>query len=1548
MANDIAFDPAIADQFSVQRVVPLGMGRVAGTNGVTPDAATTAIQSPGSNVPPVVGMQSPDQVAAAHLQAVQAGAMRNSPAVAQWAQTADPSHLAVTKDDLPSLAKIGSSMATDWLGVVHSAYSAYNAQTARTDAAPLAQKPVELAKSLVAGYNAFLAPVSGALFAASRYPSQLTAHYIPDVKAAFNNPTVNALDAKLGTIFGTAGESRQANVQENLANVLGFLGVGGKAAESQAAFRDLGTIPSEPVPDATSRLPGPGSAPPEVEAVYEAAAHGDVAHVEAVQEQVAASKTQGRSPAVMEAYLAQQPVERPVQVDTETLAALAEQGHTPFPEADLTSVQPTEVPLSRYLAQTAGQPFAADLNETTVFRPGGVSVADSKVPPTEEGLELPGSSLATPADFTPEESTEAKTLAARHVEAVNSVTAEMKLSSLFSDPKTLGMTKPQFEAYNLAIENAHQDAIDKVTARAYNAIKAERTEPFKTALTQHTAAVEQELAAQPAIRARAYLAQGKDPLGAPVQAPFKLSRSDAIAQYGSDLGLPARYFSANGVTADEAADTFGYSTGADLMRDLAALNAHQGDLTVGQHMKSMVGAIAKDRARIELGYDMSPKAIQAAASQAVNSPKLTDFLLADLKSYADQHDLPFDKDALRAKAREDFAGQPVSDGKNVGEWERRVFVDARKVEIALLDSDPVKAFRWKQAMVLDQLQLKEAHKFSKEFARNEKVWGKVAKAVGLKGVSPSAVNWVKDIIATTGRAVKGNPADFTRPIAGHNELSSFIAEKNDQGGEIIPVPVPRGVDPNDMTVGQYKGVAEMVKAILAQGRRENQIVVGGVKQDLRENIDQGVDSLNRYSRTITEAELNHPSLLQALDKARRVSDAWLVRWEQLMLDFGARDPHSPFFQAVTRPLQEAKGEKMDHLLALAKHFHTVSAEVGKGFDKWLGARVPKGGLADTITHSDGSPVFVKNKDVLIAALHLGDEGALQALAASLTKLRPGANDGPERIAETAKAIQAVVNAHATPAMWRTVRGIWDAFDALRPEILRKYTARTGVTPDLIPPRSFPQADGTVNKGGYFPIIHDMAQMPKEWQLMEDGKLLGSPHYVRAVPSNSHMTARTGAIGPMSMNLDRIYSRLNQTVHDLAFRDVLADINRFLLHPEMKAAIRRKYGPEYVSKIETNLKDIAGAESVGHLDVMAGKAIDYLSEAQLVNMIGFSPSTMIKHGTTALGQAMTEMGPLRYAASVQRFMLNPAKLMRQAEQESPDIRHVLSSYNEDTFEQFIRLSKGRTKLSKAALSLAFHFVGGANKLVSVPLYDAAKLKIADEHPELDTRSVQALAGQTVRQVMGSTGPTDSAQAMRFGSDAIGKLARLSNPFMAFLNHMYNRQREIPQSLGVAGERPDLGRAVALLLAYVVLPTYVGQAVARKTFATGKTLANKLAYWAAGFEHEETGGMPWINSAVAAAMHKIDPKDFYDGDNALLEIAGSEGQAVRTLFRAATGKHITEAEKHNLLIAGGYIGKYPGSEAAKLEAFFHKLHTGREKDWKTVLQDLTAGPSPGSTK
>lgn len=365
---------------------------VAGANlnasqGVPQGAALTAIQhGPSVGVDPELAMQDPEQVYAAaqsqqHTQALQ------HPSVKSWAATSS-ANVAATKDDWSKMADLADRLghvvgSKDFLNPGDFFAPGVQAVKDLGDFKAHTQQSLQFGKdhpllSMIPFANPEERRLAGDLFN--------TAMAVP--LGGMNVASQNY--ARILSAFGpapgkTADETYAENVQ---AMNLALMAVGsgkvraGSLTEGAPVPMKATVVGDADSPQPQRLLPGPRSAPE----AYAAQAEADAGAAAQLQGQVAQLSFHGQAPELTEDFIENHTDAQGqnVWVDPRAIVEQYGQGHEPFqdygPEIAeaLATGRHLQLPLSTYLAESAGQPWADAVNQATRFREDGLSQTEAK------------------------------------------------------------------------------------------------------------------------------------------------------------------------------------------------------------------------------------------------------------------------------------------------------------------------------------------------------------------------------------------------------------------------------------------------------------------------------------------------------------------------------------------------------------------------------------------------------------------------------------------------------------------------------------------------------------------------------------------------------------------------------------------------------------------------------------------------------------------------------------------------------------------------------------------------------------------------------------------------------------------------------------------------------------------------------------------------------------------------------------------------------------------------------------------------------------------
>jgi hypothetical protein len=1168
----VAVDPILDDILSRDTQLR-ARTNMQGVADVSPEAALIGINgAPVTGLPASVGMSVPEQVERERQMRVQTDTIAASPQVAQWAANGDPAAVAASKDDFPSLARIGSavsSFASQW-------YEDFERFGEANRAAALdTLRQVGARPTGALDFRGTLAIPVGAFQTAGIVPGAVLGATLEPAARALA-PHLRRTQPLLPWEAPRQLHTREEQLQEarNILNTatLGLSAAGGRlgprtpppASPLAPKLEGPGVAagrPREPTGGSPAPSPASGRSPVPVEAEI---AQLDLTNIAAMQAEVAASTTFTRSPAVMEQFIAQQTGGRTVLVDPDAVLELQAQGHEvlvdlaePLARA-VERGEPLEVTLSKYLADTSGKPYADALNETTVFRPDGIAAADVPRPTAaagEEGSVSPAAASSPqvrplPDDILPEEAERATILAESSRAEVERVVADLRLRELFAEPEAVGTTKRNFERYSEGIENHIANVVERMEQRAYAAVRRERAPEWKERVTQLTAEVEQELAQLPVVRAYSALSRNKGPLGEPLDTPpVKLLRDDPLTQWALDQGLPPAWVSANGEPPDDVADVFGYATGADMIRDLSAMYDGRAFADV---WKDLVREHATERTRDELGYDMSPEGIATAASEMVVGPELTNFLAEDLVDFATANGLPFDKDTMVAFAAERFAARPVKEATNIRQLEKLLARDNKKLETALLKGDVPTAFQWKQNQFLHATELAEAHKFRKleqRVGRNIRRWSR-KKAV--KSIAPQFFDRLLEALRDAGIGLKRDLGDLDRAL-GNQTLAQWVAAQRQVGIDIAFAPSRNPL--NTMTVDEFRAWAQMLDAIAKQGKLSAESPVEGFVQ---EALDKAVAISDRPSVNTSDdwAPKFGTGTLRKLD-------AKLSTLERVFDFLDGGDINGPWnrflMEGATQTANRADQLGQDIYEPLVQAYEAIPKDIRRTY----GAKLPD----TTLTLPNGRPFELRRAHILPLALNLGT-------VANRTKLAEGYGTTVDEVLD-------LVNRYITPEEAKFVQFVWDTMDKKVFPLIDANSRKLKGYGLVKEPEAAVELAGRQLRGGYYPLSYDWRRAAVPREQIED---IDDLNPYRAMTTNHGFEKeRTKFVAPIKLQLDAVLrEHLRDVFTRLAYGEWIPQAVRFVRDKRIRTLVEAKLGHPYYAELEpwvarqvmdTGLRDI---------------------------------------------------------------------------------------------------------------------------------------------------------------------------------------------------------------------------------------------------------------------------------------------------------------------------------------------------------------------------------------
>jgi hypothetical protein len=1018
--------------------------------------------------------------------------------------------------------------------------------------------------------------------------------------------------------------------------------------------------------------------------------------------------------------------------------------------------------------------------------------------------------------------------------------AEAKATPLFAE-KPEGMSDSEWKALGAAGRKAHEEAVATLQKRLEAEARKAQTEVYHERRKQVAKQVTEDVRNRPVFLALNALQNGKLPNGEPMAEAIKLDKADLEAR-GVDLTkLPGGkrkganrgrhiYTTEDGITADQAAEVFGFASGADLLRAL----------TEAPDQRQQIATETEARMRALYPDSRLDGSIYEKAADAVQNENRAEVVHAELKALRKlaREAKPVAKEAAdraanleRAKAElaaEDARQQATAEG---------AYADAVK-NAAVSAIPPVELVRAAAKETIRNKRIREvnakgyltaARKASREaFAAAAKGdWNAAAEAKQRELMSHELYRaatdrmaevdknlaHIRDLQKQRGRERIGkaggwewtvtNPDGSTQAFG--TEAEAEHAAKNVAGAtyartsgylEQMDALLARF----DLTTIPYEQVTrrESLAAWIAEREAAGEQVV--IPDEMRDEarrtnwrsltVDEFA-ALNDAVRNIEAMALNKRKLLEqqrkeTLDEARKTMADTVV-------EFGGKEKSKPIgpsllsgparafgrfvgaLRKMTSRLYEMDGFKhgalWDHITRrlneASDRERTDKREAAEKYSALAKAWGKLGPMARVRKEIPGLDRPITLEQRIMVALNWGNEGNRKRLLRQFTQ----------------DEVHAILDS-LDEKDWHYVQGTLDLVNSYWYRIAAKQQRVTGVAPEKVDALPVETRFGTF-KGGYFPIAYDPTRSTKaHGQLRaEQASLMKAGGYGAATTRRNHTKARAedGLGVPLRLEFGVLYEHLNRVFHDLAYHETLIDINRLLNKDgEVETAIRKHYGDGAMEDIRAALEDSAAGD-VFSQDGME-RAINWIASGSSTAAMAWNLQVALMNGS-GIFQVMTRVGAGKMAKTIGRLVANPLAWKNAAawvDEMSPYMRERARMRNRTIGDVNERL---RATGVLTPIRETFHYlVTKMDRAVGVLTWVAAHEKALEEH-DGDVAKAAAIADSTVRETQGSNDPHDLASIQRGHP-----LKRLFTQFIHYANTTYNLRAESLKRYGSTFQAP----------------------------------------------------------------------------------------------------------------------------------------------------------------
>ena len=989
-------------------------------------------------------------------------------------------------------------------------------------------------------------------------------------------------------------------------------------------------------------------------------------------------------------------------------------------------------------------------------------------------LELNGNKITIAAEEAP--------VALEFLHTVEMERKTLYLEPLFTEGKDVNITQLEFKQYSDLIDRANETILTKAVAIARSQIARTMTQKWRTDALKMKDTVENEIESTPVMRADRYLRTGSLQTGQWMRRAGTMVKLDkaAVEEVLGEGGL-ARHTAEDGADINVLAQTFGFQTGADMVRALDTLGKDRvaAGLEPREYFDRAVKEETESRMQAEHGH-LSDNIAVAASELALHKFNV-DLLSAEWKilSRLAGKDPPLARADLTVWAEEQFGKGYVSQA-SYETYRRAADKAGREAEKALLKKKYDEAFNAKQTQILNFLLAKEAKGFEKEVKNNEKVLGKYAARANLPAVDQKYTDQIHSLMLDYNLPIRRSKDNVDHNLEGKT-LSVFIAEQKGQGASLVEPVLPRaGTKVEDFTVNGYRDFASLVQNLDHVGQNNKKIEIAGKKEDYEQGIGAVVKNVDSFVKKWFDPDVK--GLISALRKAGRYVDSKLYKAENLIDRIDHHDPLGALNSAVNRPMIEGQANVGFMLTKLAKMIDELPSD--RAWGKALNDLTDNQELVDFHTRE---LLRVTNEQKVAMALNYGNKGNRDVMLRGHHF--------------TEAEMESFLDRTMSPMDWKVVNAIHSIFELLGPLVEEVTRKKSGLAVPLVQPTPF-----LGSKGGYYPLVQDPRDVLINAKTQTD---LFDKTKFDPLPMAPALKQRTGAVYKLDFNLSRLHSILAQTTHAVYMQEAVINANKVIKDPLVREGIVNAFGPEYVNMLDDWIRDIAN--NGGQNDDMVASWISRnLRENVTTMLMGYKAATAFIHGGSAGFASLYEIGKMHLAEKgAKSFVLAPAELIKNMRelglgQFLPEETRRMFSSQSQMFETMNEVMSESLELPNRVRSLQKDFGYQLNKIVNkniiddaaqaraiyhaysmsmvsyldlltaTPVWKAAKSKaLAEGHENADAIYI---ADKAVREAHGSASLVSRANV---GRGEVGKWATIA--YNGYWNHNYNKARELVNTL-----------------------------------------------------------------------------------------------------------------------------------------------------------------------
>lgn len=853
----------------------------------------------------------------------------------------------------------------------------------------------------------------------------------------------------------------------------------------------------------------------------------------------------------------------------------------------------------------------------------------------------------------------------------------------------------------------------------------------------------------------------------------------------------------DGLHPDIVAEMFGFSSGDELVRRIAAAEAP----------KAEIEALTDVRMLEQYGDLSSPEAIAKAADEAIHNDVRLRFLATELAGLQKA----LGSSAALTKMAKEYAAGLVSNTR-LKELRPAQFAaaDARAgkaADAALRKGDTAEAVRQKRYQVINHAATRAAYDAQDEADKTVGFFRAVAdaKADQLKNRNVDLVNAARAILAEYGVGMRGKrPREYMETVKAYDpELYATL--------EPMLIEAEQDARPLDqLTIGELRALRDNIESLWYLARREKQVEVDGQLVDRQQITDAltarlaalGIPSeIPGEGRAVTEGEKKARFLMGARAALRRV-EGWADR-----MDGGQMS--GAFRRFIFQPISEAANEYRADAGRYLKQYRDLVKAIEPTLKP---GRIAAPELGYTFGYSKGD---AGKAELLHAILHTGNESNMRKLLLGRGWASERADGGLDTSRWQAFMQRMIREGTLTKADFDFAQGVWDLLEETKPLAQKTHRQVFGRYFDEVTADEFVIAfkDGTrqTYRGGYVPAIYDTFEVQDAAINSELDAVNQANAFMFPATARGFTKGRVDYNKPLALDLRLLPQHIDKVLLFSHLEPRVRDVMRTLRSKGFSSTLNR-YDPVAYTDLLLPWLNRAAKQTVETPATGWGGKLGDRVFRQLRSRSGmaamFANVTNALQQITGLSLAALKVKPHYLKAATWRYLRAPSKLAGSVAEASTFMANrqnneVMQMRSE--IEQLLINPNAYEKAQGWTTKHAYFLQAALQNVVDTITWSAAYDQAVASGE--DHRAAVRAADAAVRQTQGSLQPEDIS---RFESGTA--FARLFTQFQSYFNMQANllgtEFAKVAQGVGL---REGAGRLFYVFLLGFLVPAWFSEAI-----------------------------------------------------------------------------------------------------------------------------------------